>query len=103
MPALALPRVRGAMFRTHDAVHGGEHRVFGTVVIDDSPDIPVQRRVRLFIKQNAQMIREVWSDPVTGAYAFNHVKNQQYFVIAHDYLNVYDAVAHDNITPEPMP
>lgn len=93
----------GQVFLARDATNGGDHRVFGTVVIDDSPDIPVQRLVRLFIKQNAQMVRAVWSDPVTGAYSFPRVKDQQYFVIAHDYLNVYDAVVHDNITPEPMP
>ena len=87
----------------HDTVDGGRHQVAGTVKIDDSPDIPVHRRVRLFEQLTGRLVREMWSDPITGAYAFDHIKLRPYFVITHDHLHNYNAVVADNLAPEAMP
>lgn len=98
-----VQRVAGSVVRGGDSRDGGGYRVPGTVAIDGTPDVPTRRQVRLFVKKEARLAREVWSDAVTGAYSFDNIKLQPYFVVTHDYLGFYDAVIHDAITPEPMP
>ena len=83
---------------------GGTGRIAGSVKIDSTPDYPAWRRVRLFDKRDNRLVREVWSDPATGAYAFEYINPaRQYVVIAYDHTGVYNAEIRDAITPEPMP
>lgn len=87
-----------------DFEFGGFGRIAGTVKKDASPDIPVKRCVRLHREQDGMLVREVWSDPTTGAYSFDYIDaTKQYTVITYDYLHDYRAVIADNITPEAMP
>jgi len=96
-----LPLIRGAV----DVLWGGSGRIVGTVKEKGSPaNVPVWRRVRLFHERTAALIAETWSDPVTGAYAFNYIKrNEVYFVLAFDHTGDYRGVVADNLTPEAMP
>lgn len=83
---------------------GGAGRIAGTIKIDSSPDYPVWRRVRLFDKRDNRLVQETWSDPVTGAYVFEHINiHRQYVVIAYDHTSAYNAEIRDAITPELMP
>lgn len=84
---------------TVDVTDGGPLAISGTVAIDDSPDIPVRRRVRLFEKLTGRLVREAWSG-LDGGYSFTHLKNQEYFVLSHDHTNNYNAAIKDRITPE---
>lgn len=87
----------------HDFEFGGFGRVAGTVKEDGSPDVPVKRRVRLHREQDGLLIREVWSDPVTGEYSFDGIsQDYKYYVVAFDYTETYTAVIKDNETPEAM-
>ena len=97
-----LPAVRPA---THDLSDlGGAGRIAGTVKIDSSPDYPVWRRVRLFDRRDNRLVRETWSDPVTGAYAFEYINpTRQYVVVAYDHSGGYNAEVLDALTPELMP
>jgi hypothetical protein len=53
---------------------------------------------------SGRFVREMWSDPTTGAYAFENIDaTQKYTVVSYDYTQNYRAVIGDNITPEPMP
>lgn len=81
---------------------GGRSKVSGTVKIDSSPDIPVWRKVRLFCAVSGRLVREMWSDPVTGAYSFEYIRPGPWMITAHDYSGTYNAVVADNITAEPM-
>ncbi|MBT2303982.1 hypothetical protein J7E70_26420 [Variovorax paradoxus] len=46
-------------------------------------------------------MREMWSDPATGAYQFDYVDEmQKYTVIAFDHTHNERAVVADNLTPE---
>ena len=75
----------------------------GTVKIDGTPDYAVYRRVRLFREIDGLLIREQWSDRVTGAYSFDHIdQNYKYTVVAYDYEHNFRAVIADNITPDAM-
>lgn len=89
---------------TYDVIDGGKYKIEGTVAIDDSPDIPVRRRVRLFHRLSGRLVRETVSTLPSGDYRFENIKNQPYFVVAHDAGDMpeYNAVIKDAITPEPM-
>ena len=67
-------------------------------------DLPVSRRVLLIDERANFVVRETWSDPATGAYAFLHINPEiQYLVISYDYQQNFRAAVADNLTAEPMP
>ena len=83
---------------------GGLGRITGTVKVDSNPDYPVWRRVRLFDQRDNRLVRETWSDPISGAYAFEHINpDRLYVVISYDHTGVYNAEILDAVTPELMP
>ena len=99
--AMSVP---GPFYRSADLQDGGFGRIRGTVRVDSTPDYPVWRRVRLYNKRDGRLIREQWSDPVTGAYAFEQINHAvEYVVVAHDHTGVYNAEIRDSITPDQMP
>ena len=80
-----------------DIEDGGKYCVQGTVGIDSTPDIMVHRKVRLFCTRTGRLVREQWSDPVTGAYLFEHVRIGPWTIMSHDYTGNYNAVVADNV------
>ncbi|MFN4325247.1 MAG: hypothetical protein ACK4FP_05105 [Azonexus sp.] len=95
-------RLAGVATTVKDTQDGGTFKVQGTVAIDATPDIPVKRKVRLFCLQSGRLVREAWSDPVTGAYRFEYVRQGPWLVVSHDYTGSYNAVVADNILGESM-
>lgn len=92
---------RGLPLAYRNAYQGGNGRVAGTVKIKGAPDSPVQRKVRLIDEFTGLMVREVFSDPVTGAYEFRYVStDHKYTVVSYDYANNFRAVLADNIAAE---
>lgn len=84
--------------------HSGKGRITGTVKEAGTPNHAVRRRVRLHRMIDGMLVREVWSDPVTGAYEFNNIDPAyKFYVVSHDHILNYNAVIKDNLTPEPMP
>ncbi len=83
----------------------GNHRITGTVKEKAVPnDRPVSRRVFLFDERRHVLVRETWSDPVTGVYSFDEINSvPRYVVIAYDYKHNFRAVIADNLRAEPMP
>lgn len=101
-PAQALnAQVRSTLART-DIEDGGAYRIAGITRKESSPDVFVvypYRRVRLLERQTGRLIRETWSDPVTGAYAFEKLKLREYILLTDDHARYYNAVAADAIVP----
>ncbi len=96
--------IAGASVSLADFIHGGKGRISGTTKIKGTPNFAVRRRVRLMRERDGMMIRETWSDPVTGAYSFDNIdENYQYTVISFDHDHNHRAVIADNLTPELMP
>ncbi len=60
---------------------------------------PIPCRVRLFEKLSGRLIADVLTDN-TGYYAFDHLTQAKFFLVAHHPLNQYNAVIQDNIIPE---
>ncbi len=65
--------------------------VAGTVTLNG---VPGARKVRLHTLKNGRLVRETWSHPVTGAYRFERLRDQPYYVWSEDYMRVYDPVSH---------
>lgn len=105
LPGPPEARVMPLMRTTRDLSDlGGNGRIAGTVKVDSSPDYPVWRRVRLFDRRDNRLVRETWSDPVTGAYVFEYINPARlYVVVSYDHTGVYSAEALDSMTPELMP
>ena len=84
-----------------DFEFGGSGRIAGTVKEDGSPDVPVKRRVRLHRERDGLLVREVWSDPVTGAYSFDYIDaTKRYTVIAYDHTGAFEAVVAAGVVPD---
>ena len=92
---------RGQMLVQRNVYQGGNGKIAGTVAVKGSPNTPVQRRVRLFDEKTGLLVREMFSDPATGAYEFLYISMaHKYTVITYDYDNNYRAVLADNISAE---
>lgn len=69
-----------------------------------SPKVPVFRRVRLYRDFDGLLVREQWSNPVTGAFDFQLVDSAfTYSALAYDYNGNFRAVVADRVAPEAMP
>jgi len=87
-----------------DVVNGGVFRITGTTKNTATPvPVPVSRRVRLHVQDSGRLLRQVWSDPVTGAYAFEGLRANKYFVLAFDHTGLYGGEVETDVTPEATP
>lgn len=78
----------------------GRGAVRGNVFVKGTPNTPASRRVRLLRERDGKIVREQWSDAVTGAYSFEEIDASiTYVVIVSDHERVFRAEVADNITP----
>lgn len=96
----ALPKTISADIDVED---GGKFKVTGTTKVKGTPDTAVSRRVRLHSQISGRVIREVWSTPGTGAYAFERIRLDTFFVVSFDHTGINNGVIATNVTSEPMP
>ena len=84
----------------------GDHRIAGTVkhrVKGVIADEPLRRRVLLIDAATYVVVRETWSDAVTGAYSFDHIDAvPRYLVVAFDHQGQHRAVIADKLRAQPM-
>lgn len=87
-----------------DVEDGGAGRIVGTVKEKNTPaNTPLKRRVVLLSMPGSRVIRETWSDPVTGVYEFTEVAmDRVYTVVSYDHTGIYRGVVADNLSPELM-
>lgn len=74
-----------------DMEDGGLYFIEDYVIYNGAP---ASRRVDLYVLQSRRFIRSVWSDPITGYYRFDGLKDQLYFIWCEDHLQVFDPVTH---------
>lgn len=84
-------------------VDSGLFQVVGDTVNTGTPEMPVGRRVRLHDQPSGRVLAEVWSNPVTGAYAFTHIRQGLFYVTSFDHTGQYNGVISTDVTAEPMP
>jgi hypothetical protein len=54
---------------------------------------PVRRRVRLCDQRSGRVVREAWSDVVTGDVTFDFIREGPWVLYALDHTNEFEAVA----------
>lgn len=88
-----------------DLEFGGAGRVYGTTEVKGSPaNAPRKARVRLVRDRDGLLVRETWSDPDTGAFAFTGLDTTQKFTaLASDSLGEFRPIAADRLAPEVTP
>lgn len=102
-PQRPLRGVALGSYMRRDMVDGGGYQISGATVNTGSPEIPVGRRVRLHDQPSGRVVAEVWSDPVTGAYAFTNIRQGLYYITSFDHTGQYNGVVQTDVTAEPMP
>lgn len=84
-----------------DVEFGGAGRIWGTTKIKGTPNLPAKARVVLLHQRSKMLVRETWSDPVTGAFAFEGIDTRQEFLtLAEDAAGAYRPVAANRLVPE---
>lgn len=83
------------------SIDGGRGLISDTVKTLSTPtNLPTLAKVRLVRDSDGKVIRETWTDPVTGKYTFNYFsENGTYSVLAIHPTAAYRAVISDRITP----
>jgi hypothetical protein len=78
----------------------GPGRIAGSVAVEGAP---AARKVRLFEAVSGVLVRETWSDPLTGAYEFSGIDPaNEYVVLVHDHTRTYNALVQDAVAPEAL-
>ena len=84
-----------------DVEHGGPGTIYGTTKTKGTPNLPTKARVVLLHQRSKLPVRETWSDPVTGAFAFTGIDtNQRFLTLAEDAEGHFRPVAANRLTPE---
>jgi len=79
----------------------GRGRITGFVTKKVVPaNTPLKRLVMLHRLPEGTFVKAMWSDPITGRYAFNGVRPDcKYIVSSYDHTRRHRAVIVDNVTP----
>lgn len=103
VPSHSVPFVDGLQM-ARDVEHGGAGRIFGTTKAKGAagtPNLPTKSRVVLLHQRSKIPVREVWSDPTTGDFAFEGIDTRQEFLtLAEDAAGNFRPVAASRLVPE---
>lgn len=87
-----------------DVEVGGPGTIYGTTKTKGTLNTPTKARVVLLHQRSKLPVRETWSNPVTGAFAFTGIDTAQKFItLAEDANGDYRPVAASQLTPEVLP
>ncbi len=83
---------------TPTSYFGGGLSISGTVTISS---VPGQKRVTLFERGLMRPVTQVQSDPVTGAFSFDNLRDTSvFFIVGFDDTLVYNSETADNLIAE---
>lgn len=103
VPAFST-RTAPALTLARDVEVGGPGTIYGTTKTKGTPNQPTHARVVLLHQRSKLPVRETWSDPVTGNFAFAGIDiNQQFLTLAEDAAGNFRPVAASRLTPEVAP
>lgn len=98
--AAVLPAGPGSRVDIQD---GGAGHIHGVVqeYVNDSLSLPLRRRVRLVHQKSGRLVREAWSDAVTGDYEFAGLRTDEtYHVETFDHEGRFRGVMADGLVPQ---
>ena len=98
-------RAGAACGAVQDVQFGGAGRIWGTTKTKASPvNVPTKARVVLLHQRSKIAVRETWSDPTTGDFAFVGIDTrQQFLTLAEDVDGNFRPVAASRLVPEVQP
>ena len=101
VPAFSTRRAHSLQM-ARDIEHGGPGTIYGTTKTKGSPaNVPAKARVVLLHQRSKLPVREVWSDPTTGGFAFEGIDTRQEFLtLAEDAAGNFRPVAASRLVPE---
>ncbi len=103
VPAFSTPRAPRLQL-ARDIEFGGPGTIYGTTKTKGTPNQPTHARVVLLHQRSKQPVREVWSDPTTGGFAFEGIDTRQEFLtLAEDAAGNFRPVAASRLVPEVAP
>lgn len=90
---------------TVDLRWAGNLRITGTTKNTGTPEpTPIgPRLVRLHDQKSGEPVRQTWSHPTTGAYAFDWIRQGTYYITAFDHTGQYGGVIETDVQTEAMP
>lgn len=91
------------VFPLMDKAYQGVKKIVGTVKNKNTPtNIPVEREVSLFDQETHTLVKKVISDPDTGEFRFENIKDGIYYIVSLDPTLQYNAVIASDRVPEDM-
>lgn len=98
-------RAAAGAHHVRDMEFGGAGRIWGSTKIktkiEGTPNVPTRARVVLLRQRDKLLARETWSDPATGAFAFEGIDTrQEWITLAEDAAGAYRPVAANKLVPE---
>lgn len=90
----------GVRSKSRDFFHGGVGFITVFVGVDDSPDIPLQRKIVCARKIDDLTVREIWTAADGTGVIDDLNPSLLYTVTAFDHAGVYGAVVADDVAPE---
>ena len=104
VPAFSTRRAHSLQM-ARDMEHGGPGTIYGTTKTKGaSANTPTHARVVLLHQRSKLPVREVWSDPITGAFVFEGIDTtQQFLTLAEDAAGNFRPVAASRLVPEVAP
>lgn len=92
------------IINSRDAYYGGKGFIKNTVKLNLTPNIPAKKLVMLQDIKSGIIIRETWSDPITGEYEFKFINEFNFYnIIAQDHLYQWQTTATGPVKPTLMP
>lgn len=84
-----------------DTIDGGEFFLSGTVrIVEDGDEVPAKRKIIVILpSQNMRVVREAYSDPVTGSWLVAGLVKRDYLVLCRDESGNYNAAVYDWVQP----
>lgn len=84
-----------------DFEFGGHGRIWGDTAIKGTVDVPTRARVILLRQRDKLLVRETWSDPITGQFEFAGIdQHQEFLALVEDAAGNYRPVAASRLVPE---
>ena len=80
-----------------DAYDQGKYKIFGYVKV--FPDNPTMAKVTLFDQVSHRVMRQVYSNPITGYFEFNYIRNGMFYAIAEDITGTYNGEIFTDLQP----
>lgn len=84
-------------------LHSGTYMIYGTIKNTGTPNFPVYRKLNLHETRTGQLVNSLFSDSITGEYAFKYIAHKSYYIVSFDHTGQYNGVIATNIFPTLMP